>query len=311
MRTDGLRLAACLAIACHLGQAQDLSPRAYVITPIRTNALVLTNSYFNGGLLLEGAAPIADATAKLDAPILSFYHSMDFFGRSANITASLPYGVGNFSGVVLGAETNAHRSGTFDSVVRFSMNLKGGPAMDIRQFMKYRQKTVLGISLKVAIPTGQYDSKRLINLGANRWGFKPEFGYSRRMGHWILDGYAGIWFYTRNPDYFCNNDYVPYHQYQKQQPIVAFETHLSYDVRNRLWISGDGNFWFGGKTSVNGVENPETLQRNSRIGATGSVPLNLHQSIKVSYSRGAYIRFGGNLDNLSVAWQYSWFGRPK
>jgi hypothetical protein len=30
----------------------------------------------------------------------------------------------------------------------------------------------------------------------------------------------------------------------------------------------------------------------------------------MSYNRGTYIRFGGNFHNLSVAWQYSWLGRP-
>jgi hypothetical protein len=293
--------------ACH---GQDLSPRAYVITPVHTNAVVLTYSLFSGNLLLEGAAPITDASARVNVPIFSLYHSLNFFGRSANITASLPYGIGNFKGEVLGAETDVHRSGMFDSVYRFAVNLKGGPAMDVRDFRKYQQKTVIGASLKVVAPTGQYDPKRLINYGANRWAFKPELGYSRRMSHWILDGYGGVWFYTRNPEFFSRNDYVPIVQVQTQKPIAALEGHLSYDVKPRLWVSLDGNFWFGGRTSLNGVQNPDTLQRNSRLGVTGSVPLNRRQSLKMSYSRGTYIRFGGNFHNLSVAWQYSWFGRP-
>ena len=169
----------------------------------------------------------------------------------------------------------------FDSVFRFAVNLKGGPAMDISEFRKYQQKTVLGVSLKVMAPTGQYDPKKLINL----W-FKPldiQAGGSairRRVGHWILDGYGGVWFYTRNPEFFSQNDYVPFVQSQTQEPIVALEGHLSYDVKPRLWVSLDGNFWFGGRTSLNGVENPATLQRNSRLGVTGSLPLTRHQSLK-------------------------------
>ncbi len=91
---------------------------------------------------------------------------------------------------------------------------------------------------------------------------------------------------------------------------MTLEGHLSYNVRPRLWVSLDGNFWYGGKTSLNGVQNPATLQRNSRLGGTGALPITRHQSLKVSYSRGTYIRFGGNFHNLSVAWLYSWFGRP-
>ncbi len=290
---------------------QDLTPRAYVIAPVHSNAVVMTNSFFSGNLSFNGTVPITDATANVNVPVLTLYHSFSFFGRSANLTASLPYGAGNFKGRVLGAETNVYRSGMFDSVFRFSVNLMGGPAMDVLKFKEYQQKTVLGVTLKVVAPTGQYDSRKLINLGANRWAFKPEIGYSKRKGRWIMDGYGGVWFYTRNPEFFSRNAYVPYAQAQTQQPILALEGHLSYNVQPRLWVSLDGNFWYGGKTSLNEVQNPATLQRNSRLGGTGALPITRKQSVKVSYSRGTYIRFGGNFHNLSVAWQYSWIGRPK
>jgi hypothetical protein len=76
-------------------------------------------------------------------------------------------------------------------------------------------------------------------------------------------------------------------------------------------VSLDGNFWYGGKTSVNGVENAVTLQKNSRVGITASLPLTRHQSLKVSYAQGAYVRFGGDYRIFSAAWQYSWIDRPK
>ena len=126
-----------------------------------------------------------------------------------------------------------------------------------------------------------------------------------------MDGYAGVWFYTHNPEFFSQNEYVPFIQVQTQEPIAALEGHLSYDVRPRLWVSLDGNFWYGGRTSLNGVQNPATLQRNSRLGGTGSIPFTRHGSLKVSYSRGTYVRFGGNFHNLSVAWQYGWIRQSK
>jgi hypothetical protein len=298
--------------ACPFGvlRAQDLSPRAYVITPIHSNAIVLTWSYFNGTILFDGDSPITGATGIYQVPIFSYYHSFNFFGRSANVTGSLPYAVGNFQGTVQGAEAHLYRSGLLDSSFRLSVNLKGGPAMPPRDFMKWKQNILLGVSLKVVAPTGQYDSTKLINWGANRWGFKPEFGYSQRWGHWLLDGYAGVWFYTKNPEFFSRNAFFPGTQSQSQKPITAFEGHLSYDVKPRLWFSLDGNYWFGGKTALNGVENQLTLQRNSRVGGTASIPVTKRQAVKFSYNNGAYIRFGGNYQNVSVGWQYSWIGRP-
>lgn len=291
--------------------AQDLAPRAYVITPVHSNAVTLTYSFYDGSVLFDGAAPITNASATIHVPVFTLYHSLHFFGRSANILASLPYGVGNFQGNVAGGQTPTaiYRSGLLDSTFRFSVNLKGGPAMDAREMSKWRQKLLIGVSLKVVAPTGQYDPAKLINYGANRWAFKPEVGLSRRWGHWVLDAYGGAWLYTRNSDYFSPGSGVP--NVQTQSAIGSFEGHFSYDVKPRFWASLDGNFWSGGSTSVNGVPNPNTLQRNSRVGGTLAYPINEHQSLKLSYSRGSYVRFGGNFSNVALAWQYSWLGRPK
>jgi len=306
------RTGLALAVGCAplIGNAQDLAPRAYLITPKHSNAITLSYSYFGGDLLLDGALPIEGATAKVNMSVFSLTHSLDVFGRSGNITAALPYGVGNFRGTVADAETNAYRSGALDSAFRLSVNLKGGPAMDVPEFRKWQQKTLIGISFKVVAPTGQYDPTKLINYGANRWAFKPELGLSRRWQHWLLDTYGAGWFFTTNHDFFSRNQFSPGTNTQKQNPIFAFEGHLSYDVKPRLWASLDGNFWVGGRSTLNGVENPSTLQKNSRIGGTVSVPVSKHQSMKFSYNRGAYIRYGGNYQNVSVAWQYSWVGRP-
>ena len=309
-----LKLAWSIAVvACSLQRlnAQDLSPRTYVITPIHSNAITLTWSFYDGSIDFNGTIPATGATGTYNVPIFSYYHSFSFFGRSANVVASLPYAVGSFQGTVNGAGTHLYRSGLLDSVYRFAVNIKGGPAIPPQQFGKWRQKVLLGVSLKVMAPTGQYDPTKLINWGTNRWSFKPEFGYSQRWsGKWVLDGYAGVWFFTTNSDFWSRNIYYPGTRSQSQAPIGAFEGHLSYDFKPRLWASLDGNYWFGGKTSLNGVQNPLTQESNSRIGGTVAIPITKHQALKFSYSNGTYIRFGGNYQNVSAAWQYSWLGRP-
>ena len=302
-----------VALATQLA-AQDLAPRAYVITPLHSNAITLTWSFYDGGANFNGAVPITGASGTYNIPVFSLYHSFSFFGRSANITASLPYAVGTFSGSVFGNEKSVYRSGLRDFSARFSVNLKGGPAMPIQQFAKWKQKMLLGASLKIIAPTGQYDPRKLVNWGINRWAFKPELGYSERWGNWLLDGYGGVWFYTTNRAYYD----IPVPKPQTEQPIGSFEGHLSYDFsgirgfrKTRAWASIDGNFWWGGTTALNGIRNLASKQVSSRIGATVSLPYSRHQSIKIAYSDGTYIRFGGNYQNVSVAWQYTWLGRPK
>jgi hypothetical protein len=297
-----------IAVACSLQvlQSQDLSPRAYAITPIDVNVINVTDSFFTGSILFDGAIPVTGATGTYNVPIFSYYYSLNFFGRAANINASLPYAIGSFQGSIADVENNLYRSGLADTSFRLSVNLKGGPAMPVREFVKWKQDILLGVSLRVVAPTGQYDPAKVINWGANRWGFKPELGYSERFGKWILDSYAGVWFYTTNPQYYSHPHPLP----QSVAPLASFEGHLSYDVKPRLWFSLDGNFWFGGTAGVGGIADPATRQTSSRIGGTVAIPFTKHQSVKVSYSNGAYARFGGNYQNVSVSWQYSWIGTP-
>jgi hypothetical protein len=293
--------------------SQDLAPRAYVIVPVNSSAIILTYAYFNGSILFDRSIPITNATAQLDVSAISAYHTFNFFGRSASLTGTLPYGVGNFEGQVTGAPApgSLYRSGLADASFRFSVNAVGGPAMSIPEFKKWKQKTIIGTSLTVIVKTGQYDPTKLVNLGSNRWAFKPEVGFSRRWGSWLLDAYGAVWFFTTNPEYFSNNIYSPGINTKKESPVESFEGHLSYDVRPRFWVSLDANFWTGGDTRINGVLNPATLQRSSRVGATVSIPFSRHQSVKISYNKGAYIRFGGDYQNVSLGWQYSWLGKSK
>ena len=133
----------------------------------------------------NGAIPVTGATGRYNVPVFTYYHSLNFFGHSANITASLPYAVGTFQGNLLGTQKSLYRSGLLDLSFRFSVNLLGGRAMPPREFAKWKQKRILGASLKVIAPTGQYDPTKLINWGINRWAFKPEIGYSGRKGRWM------------------------------------------------------------------------------------------------------------------------------
>lgn len=288
--------------------AQNLAPRAYLVTPTHANAVTVTWSCYDGGISFNGVVPIQNGQGTFSVPSLVYTHSFGFFGRSANVNAALPYMVGNFSGDVFGIHHSVYRSGLMDIGFRLAVNLYGGRAMTPQHYMKWKQKVILGASLKVIAPTGQYDPERLINPGFNKWAFKPEFGYSQRFGNWILDGYAGVWLYTTNDKFFD----IPLPAPQHEAPVGSLEGHLSHNFHKPgLWASLDGNFWWGGESTLNGISKPATLQRASRLGGTLAVPITSHQSLKFSYSGGTYIRFGGGWQEVAVAWQYAWLGRPR
>jgi hypothetical protein len=279
--------------------AQELAPRAYFITAVGSNAVTFTYTFSQGPVFVDPLLPIEDLKGSFQTQTLSYYHSLDFFGRSANLTVALPYATGNFEGTVAGVHQQVRRSGLADGRIRFAWNLYGGRAMPVREYVTWHEKTTIGTSLTVAVPTGQYDPARLINGGGNRWGVKPEIALTHRWGKWMLDLYGGVWIFGSNGNFY------PGGSLRTQAPILNGEAHFGYYVKPRLWVSMDANYWIGGNSTVNGVINRDQ-QKNSRLGCAVAIPAGAHQSVKFSYSKGAYVSIGGNYSTVSASWQYSW-----
>jgi hypothetical protein len=211
----------------------------------------------------------------------------------------IPYAWGTVSGDVQEVNRTVDRSGFGDPQFRLSVNLIGGPALTPKEFVQQPQQTTLGTSLAVVAPFGEYDGSKLINLGTNRWAFKPEVGISQPLGNWGLEVYAGVWLFTENSDFFGG-------QVKKQDPLASLQTHVVYTVRPRLWAAFDFTYYSGGSTTVDGRPQDDR-QNNSRGGVTLSVPVTLSQSVKLSWARGVSTRVGSNFDTIGVAWQWLWF----
>ena len=173
-----------------------------------------------------------------------------------------PYAWGSFSSEIGGQEQSRALNGLLDPRIKFSVGLVGAPALTPEEFARTPRRTVIGASLTVIVPTGEYNSTRLINLGFNRWAFKPEIGVWHPMGRWTLEGSAGIWFYTTNDSYF------PGTAKRTQDPFVGLQAHVSYTFNSGAWIGLDGTWFSGGQTHVNEiarVRSPEqhALWRNA------------------------------------------------
>jgi hypothetical protein len=148
-------------------------------------------------------------------------------------------------------------------------------------------------------PVGEYNPQKLINIGTNRWAFKPELGIAHPIGRWFLEGYAGVWLFTDNDNFFGG-------QHREQDPLASFQAHVSYTFRPRLWVAFDATHYSGGRTTLNGVPS-DNRQANLRVGLTLSVPAGARQSVKLSWSEGAATRIGGDFTSIGIAWQYAWF----
>jgi hypothetical protein len=293
------RAASALLLLATRALGQELEPRAYAPAPVGGNIFLVTYGRTEGGVVFDAALPFSDVEARLNASAVGYVRTLGVFGRSASVGAVFPYVWGEVQGNVGEQFRSVTRSGLGDLRARVVVNILGGPALEPAEFVKRKPRTTLGASLVVAAPSGQYDPAKLINIGANRWAFKPELGLSKPMGRLTAELYAAVWLFTENPDFYGG-------QHREQQPLGAFQGHVSYTFKPRLWLAANATFYTGGETRLDGVEKAD-LQRNTRLGATLSVPLGRRQSIKVAWASGIITRVGGNFDTLSAAWQIQWF----
>lgn len=299
-------LAKCLllfAVLAGLACAQDLEPRAYSASPVGTNFVVLAFGRSTGEVLLDPTLPVTDVRATLNIPAMAYGRTFGLFGRQALATIVLPYVWGSIEGSVGEQRREISRSGLADLRGRIAFNLYGSPALSPHEFAKRtRRSLIVGTSLSFTAPTGQYDRTKLINIGTNRWSFKPEIGFSLPVKAFYFDTYIGAWFFTENDAFF------PGSVRRTQNSITTTQAHVSYTIRRGLWLAADWTWYGGGEISADG--GPENSRRNNtRVGATLSFPLNKSQSVKFAYSRGVTARSGQDFKTLSAAWQFAWFDR--
>jgi len=231
---------------------------------------------------------------RIDAGLLAYARSLDVFGLSGKVLAVLPVAEASGHATAKGQARDRDVFGVADPLLRFSVNLFGAPALSLEEFATYQQDLIIGASLQMTAPLGQYNSSKLLNLGTNRWSIKPELGLSKAWGPLTVELITAITFFTTNNDFFGGHTL-------EQDPIYSVQGHLICEVSRAFWVAFDGAYYVGGQTTVNGVEGQEPA--NVRLGMTAALSLNRYQSIKFYGSTGVYNRTQNNFWALGIAWQ--------
>lgn len=278
--------------------AQDLEPRAYANAPVGMNFLLVGYQYSEGGLLFDPAVPITDANAEVNMGLLAYVRTLDIAGKSAKAGVLLPYADLYADGYVDGEFRTREDTGLVDPAFYFTMNLYGAPALSVKEFKDYQQDTIIGFTFKLTAPLGVYDNDKLINIGTNRWSFKPEFGISQAIGRWTFDAAAAAVFYTDNNE-FDNG------KTRQQDPIYSAQGHIIYSFPRNIWAAVSATYYTGGRTTIDGVTRND-LQQNWRTGFTVALPINRNHSLKIFGNSGVSTRTGTDYDSLGIAWQYRW-----
>lgn len=269
-------------------QAQEIEARAYSNAPIGIN-------FVTGGI-----AQARSGSYTLTTEAVNLTRIIDVLGQSGRISLLLPYAQLSGAGSVATQGMNASAEGLSDPVVKISANLYGAPALTLEQFKNYRQDLIIGASLAASIPWGKYNSEQMLNVGANRSLIQPGLGFSQAVGPWRLELAGMATIYTSNTNYLGGNTL-------SQNPICSSEAHVIYYFENMAYISADATYFTGGQKYVNGTA-INGSEENWRFGSTFSYPINKHNSIRLTGSKGAYSSTNTSYNAMGISWQYRWGG---
>jgi hypothetical protein len=290
---------ACTVVRLPCARAQSIEPRAYSDIPVGVNFLIAGFAYTQGA---QEFAPLPVSDPHFDSPtaILAYARSLDIAGKSAKFDVSAPYSWlnGSAHNDLNGQTVTRQVSGFGDPAFRLSVNLLGAPALTPQQFAGYRQDLIVGVSLQVTAPWSQYDGTRLVNLGTNRWMFKPEIGISKAFDAWIVELMTAVSFYTTNTDFYNGRE-------RAVDPLYQIQTHVVHQFARGIWASVDAIYYTGGRSTLNG-RLANDLEQNWRVGATLALPINRRDSIKLYASDGVSARTQNNFTLFGIAWQHRW-----
>jgi hypothetical protein len=281
-------------------RAQSIEPRAYSNAPVDVNFLIGGYAYTRGGISFDTSLPITDPKLTTSSAVAAYARTLDLWGTSGKFDVIVPYTWLSGSAMYQGGPVQRDVNGFGDPLLRLSVNFYGAPALKLHEFRDYTQDLIVGGSLQVSIPAGQYDDTKIVNLGSHRWYFKPEIGVSKAQGPWTLEFQAGVTLFTANDDFYNGNR-------RSQDPLYSFQGHAIYNFRSGIWGSADVTYFAGGRSTLNGTLQSD-LQQNWRAGATLALPVDVRNSIKLYASKGLSARTGNSFELVGVAWQYRWGG---
>lgn len=289
---------AVAGLAAAPAMAQDAEPRLYSNTPVGLNFLIAGSILADGKLAFDPRLAVSDADFQSLTGAVAYVHAFNAFGKSAKVDVIVPYTSFSAHAMVAGASHTRQVTGFGDPRFRVSVNLFGAPAISPQEFAHYKQDLIVGVSLQVSAPLGQYDDTKLLNLGNNRWSFRPELGISKAWGPWTLEVAPSVTLFTDNEDFFFGRTLA-------QAPAYLVRGSLIRNFKSGVWMSADAAYFRGARTTVDDVEN-DNEQELVRAGFTMSLPVNRRNSIKLNASTGLYTRTGSEFTAVGLAWQFRW-----
>ena len=259
--------------------AEELDPRRWSHLPINTNFAGGGYASTEADIALDPVLRIEDGQAELQTWVAKYIRTFALLDKSARVDLVQGYQKGRWSGRIDGVATTVRRSGWMDTRLRFAINLYGAPPLQSKDYATYREatdvETIVGAGLSLQLPTGEYMNDKLINLGTNRYTFRPQLGVVHTSGNWSAEVTGLIELYTDNDDFFNGKKL-------ENAPLYVIHGHLIYNFRPGVWGSGSAGYDYGSRSTVDGAKKDDRKQDLAWALSFG-LPLNRHLGLKVAY----------------------------
>jgi hypothetical protein len=244
-----------------------------------------------------------DVKMDMDTWAGQYIRTFDLFDKSARIDLTQAHLNAEWKGLLRGTPASTARNGWADSFVRLAVTLYGAPPLSGKQYAAYRAKmnveTIVGVGLAVRLPTGQYMDDKLINLGDNRFAFRPQVGVLHTRNHWTVEGTAEVAFFTDNDDFFNGSKL-------EQEPLYILYGNLSYNFRPGQWLSAGVGYDYGGEHTVDNVDKNDRMQ-DIGWALTYAHPINRQSGIKIKYvGTRTQESTGSDSDTVLATLSFAW-----
>lgn len=297
-------LAVVLAAAVLPCGAQDLEPRRWSHLPVGVSVFGGAYSYTEADIAFDPVLLIEDVEMDLHAVGVKYVHAFELFGKSARVDLTQGYADAKWSGLLDGVSASTSRIGFTDTTLRVAMQFFGAPPLKGKEFKSYRAavadcETILGVGLAVQLPTGHYEEDRLLNIGNNRYIFRPQLGVVHTRGKLSMELTGSAWLFTDNDDFYGGNDL-------ENDPLYTLQGYVVYTFRPGLWVGAGVAYGAGRESTLNGVDKDD--RRETLLwGVSLGVPINPRLGAKIGYLwRETQEETGADSGTVAVGFSYLW-----
>ncbi len=218
----------------------------------------------------------------------SYHRTFDAFGNVGAVLIGIPVGTVSFetSAGTVDIDTPIAQG---DMYIGGSFGLLGMPSLSPQEYFMHKPDgPQVSAEAKLFLPTGDYDSDRMVSLGQNRWSLQASLPITYVLGDTMLD--PNLMTFEVRPVvqiFGDNDDAVGPAEVMSQDPIFGIEGHITRNFGNSIWAGLDGYYEIGGETSYDGFAQGDALESLS-VGATLGIVFSPSLAMRLSYRELVY-----------------------